>query len=1303
MRCASCAGELPPNARFCPFCGVPSGPAAPVEERRVVTVVFCDLVGSTALSGVLDPETLRTVTLRYFDLMRARLEEFGGTVEKFIGDAVMAVFGVPVTHEDDAGRALAAALAMLDAVRELNETELRPTLGIRLDVRIGVNTGPVVTSADISTRQALVSGETVNIAARLQQHAGEGQVLIGPQTRQAAGGARTERVGPLRLKGKTEPVTAYRLLGVVEDDPEVSRRFDTPFVGRTAQLAVLREALRDAVTGQGDPHLLVVRGEAGMGKTRLLHEWRRGSPRAFRYGSGRCRPYGERGSLAPLADAVRQLLRAAAEVPEAADALGANPSGVAAEVPEAADASAANPSGEAGEVPEAADASAANPSGVAGDDRPGPDESTGLGPALAVLSAGLLADGTPSPSVDDTCAALVDLLALLSRREPVVLVVDDCQWAGDPLLDLLGTLADELASSAVLFVCATRPDLYDRRPGWGTEWPQARSLTLPGLTPEEAGAVARALTPDGAAAAGVPGSVLEAAGGNPFHLEQLLAALAEPGSGYRADGRGDLPTSLVALLGARIGALGRAERAALDLAAVVGRDFTVDDVVGLARTDREGRPGGGLYEEPGREGAAAELWASVRSAVVRLRGHRLVGAPDGPGHKALSLRFSSGVVHEVTYQSMAKRVRAERHERLAVLLAAHLPAGAAQTAERSAAAAGHLERAYRYRTELGAVGPRADELRRTAVRHLVDAGSQALARSDLAWADTLLERAVALSRPADPEWPSATRRLGEVRLATGRTEEGRALLTSVLAAVEGASPAVPLAFEATSASARRTTETTSTAARSATEAALASIPPATEATPASVRRTTGAAPTADPLTTETTPTTDPPAVEATASVRPAVQVDASTAGLETEATSTAARSATEAALASIPPATEATTASVRRTTPAAPTTDPLTTETTPTAVPPAPATVEAAHARLSLATVSASSGRGAAAEAARQTLPVFERAADDLGQARACIRLAQESQLQGRHRAADEFLTRGLGHAARSGAEPERALALGAIGISLWRGPVPVPDAVARARALLDEHGERRPTVRLTLNCPLAVLLALQERWDEARACLDRARRYGDALGYAEGAVVLPLFGATVEALAGRAEQALLLLDEAAGAARALRAGAMQATVARAAARLLVDADRIEEAAERLAAADRTAGPDRPARSDAADLDGLRGRIAAARALPAEADDLSERAVRTAAGTDSPAVQAVAWLDRADVLRRTGRPRDARAAAARAERRFAAKGDLPSLRRAARFGVDPTIAPAAPPQQPDHRTEPSADPRTKTHPEPGGR
>ncbi|WP_306330356.1 adenylate/guanylate cyclase domain-containing protein, partial [Streptomyces venezuelae] len=279
MPCASCRSALPPDARFCPSCGSPCAPGpvtARPTGRKVVTVLFCDLVGSTALSGALDAETLRSVTLRWFDLMRLRIEEQGGTVEKFIGDAVMAVFGVPTVREDDARRAASAALAMREALTGFN-VRLEEAVGVRLDMRIGINTGQAVTGS-ATLRQAMVSGEVVNVAARLEQNAAAGEILIGPDTLAAAGpGVRTTEVGPLLLKGKTDRVSAHRLIGLdEEDDPEALRRFDLGFVGRRRELDLIDAAL-ERVARTRRVERLVVGGEAGQGKTRLVREWIRGA------------------------------------------------------------------------------------------------------------------------------------------------------------------------------------------------------------------------------------------------------------------------------------------------------------------------------------------------------------------------------------------------------------------------------------------------------------------------------------------------------------------------------------------------------------------------------------------------------------------------------------------------------------------------------------------------------------------------------------------------------------------------------------------------------------------------------------------------------------------------------------------------------------------------------------------------------------------------------------------------------------------------------------------------------------------
>ncbi|MDQ0796282.1 adenylate/guanylate cyclase domain-containing protein [Streptomyces sp. B1I3] len=1048
MTCPSCRQDLPPDARFCSSCGTPCTAAVTPgdDERKPVTVLFCDLVGSTALSGVLDPETLRTVTLRYFEAMSAQIVAQGGTPEKFIGDAVMAVFGVPVVREDDARRALAAALGMRDALAELNE-ELHAALGIRLATRVGVNTGQVVAGGDATARQALVSGETVNIAARLEQNAGAGEILIGPHTLLAAGPTvSAEPTGPLRLKGKRETVEAYRLLALGTDDPALLRRFDVPFVGRRAERGALDAALAETVRN-GRAGLLRVTGEAGVGKTRLVREWlaRRAASGALAHGAGRCRSHGEQGTLTPLADALRAL-----RVP------------------------AVRP-GPAGEGRAAGHASV-RPSGMPADDD-----------ATALLSAGLLRDGTPNAPFEDMCAALSTVLGRAARVRPVVVVLDDAHAAAPLLTRTLERLTDGAGPAGVLIVCVGRPD--GSADGTG-------GLPVTGLPHEEAARLAAQLGRLDGRDGPVDERLLARAEGNPLYLEQLL--VGGRGAGTGADGPdGGLPPTLQALLGARIGALARAERTAVDLAAVIGREFTAAELVLLEVSTRlaERQPSAVVAAPP--EERARHL-ARVEEVLAALSRRRLVEPAPRRDPETAAYRFSSGLVHEVTYGSQSKRAKADRHA-WAADLPSVLRAG-------DGAVGGHLERAYHYRAELGLLDEGTLRLRGRAAAALGRAGAQAAARSDLSWAHSLLERAVGL----DPDDAGSVRRLGEVRVALGNTEAGAALL-------------------------RRVRD-------------LESAP------------------------------------------------------------------------------------------------------------------VESAHARLALVVLDPGGPGPGLTATARAVLPVFEAAGDSAGRARAHLRLAQRLQQAGRHEESERDQARALEQAVLAGAEPERAGALGAIGISLWRGPAPAPEAVERCRALLSEHGGGRPTVRLTLNCPLAVLYALQDRTREAYGCLAEAGELARKLGFAEAEVFLPVFRAAVESLLGHGSAALELLARADEAARHTGATGMRTAVALDAARIELDSGRTRRAAVRLAGIGDGA---ELSHADAVDLQGMRGRLSAAEGRASAAAAHADRAVAASLLTDSPLVQATAALDRAATLYALGRRADARASARAARERFAAKGHLPGIRRAA--------------------------------------
>ncbi|MEU1128204.1 adenylate/guanylate cyclase domain-containing protein, partial [Streptomyces sp. NPDC005899] len=326
------------------------------------------------------------------------------------------------------------------------------------------------------------------------------------------------------------------------------------------------------------------------------------------------------------------------------------------------------------------------------------------------------------------------------------------------------------------------------------------------------------------------------------------------------------------------------------------------------------------------------------------------------------------------------------------------------------------------------------------------------------------------------------------------------------------------------------------------------------------------------------------------------------------------------------------------------------------------APVESAHARLALVGLDPGGPGPGVTATARAVLPVFEAAGDSVGRARAHLRLAQRLQQAGRHEESERDQARALEQAVLAGAEPERAGALGAIGISLWRGPAPAHEAVERCRDLLAEHGGGRPTVRLTLNCPLAVLYALQDRPHEAYRCLAEAAELARKLRFAEAEVFLPVFRAAVESLLGHGSAALELLARADEAARRTGMTGMRTAVALDAARIELDSGRTRRAATRLAG---IGDGVELSHADAVDLRGMRGRLSAAEGRPTAAVAHADRAVAASLLTDSPVVQATAELDRAATLYALGRRADARACARAARERFAAKGHLPGVRRAA--------------------------------------
>ncbi|TMK68895.1 MAG: hypothetical protein E6G50_13995 [Actinobacteria bacterium] len=397
--CSECGAESPVGFRFCGSCGAPLADGLGADVRKTVTVVFCDLVGSTALGERSDPEVLRTVMRGYHAELRAILEHHGGTVEKFVGDAAMAVFGIPRVHEDDPLRAVRAAVEMREAVASLG-----------LEVRIGVNTGEVVAGSG----EALVTGDAVNVAARLEQAASTGEILIGAATERFVRGAVVAApVEPLELKGKSEPVPAFRLLKLTADVPAFTAAISAPFVGREQELASLERAFEAAV-GRRAPQLATIVGEPGIGKSRLARELL--SRCAARVLVGRCLSYGEGITYWPLAEIASQI----------------------------------------------------------GDLRGALHGATDSDLALERIDAALGSEAAASS--EEIAWGFRRLLETVAGDTPLIVVFDDIQWAEPTLLDLIEYLAAFAQDAPLLLLCMARPQLFELRPGWST--PRGNALLL---------------------------------------------------------------------------------------------------------------------------------------------------------------------------------------------------------------------------------------------------------------------------------------------------------------------------------------------------------------------------------------------------------------------------------------------------------------------------------------------------------------------------------------------------------------------------------------------------------------------------------------------------------------------------------------------------------------------------------------------------------------------------------------------------------------------------------------------------------
>ncbi|MGH2456549.1 MAG: ATP-binding protein, partial [Candidatus Limnocylindria bacterium] len=668
----------------------------------------------------LDPESLREVMTRYFDAMTLVLRRHGATIEKFIGDAIMAVFGLPKLHEDDALRAVRAALETRSALAELNE-ELQRSYGIQLTNRTGVNTGEVV-AGDPTTGQRLVTGDTVNVAARLEQAAPANEVLIGELTYQLVRGAvNAEEVEPLELKGKAERVRAYRLLAVSDATEGFERRQDAPMVGREREMAALTASFRRAVDERACRTATIV-ADAGVGKSRLVREFTAAQTQEANVVRGRCLPYGEGITFWPLVEAARE---AAIIEPD--------------------------------DPPDAARAKLA---ALAGDE------------AATARLASVIGLSTEQYPVAEIFWAARRLLEALGRDRPVIVVVDDIHWAEPTFLELIGHLVDTVEDAAVLLLCTARHDLLERQPDWATDANSQRIVLQP-LTDADAARVVGGLLGEAGIAGGAQERIVRAAEGNPLFVEQLLSMMIDTGALHFADGRweatGDMagievPPSIQALLAARLDLLGREERSVIEPASVIGLNFAQAAVAALA-------------PEPVQPKVPDHLSAMTRKQLLR---PNRAATPDDLGY-----RFGHILIRDAAYGGLLKRARATFHERFADW-ADELNRRQGRAQEFEEILGYHLEQAYLYLAELGTVDDHARAVGARAAEKLSSAGRRAMARGDMPAAANLLRRAVATLPPDDLVRLRILPDLGEALLELGEFEEVEEVLNRAIAASDAA-------------------------------------------------------------------------------------------------------------------------------------------------------------------------------------------------------------------------------------------------------------------------------------------------------------------------------------------------------------------------------------------------------------------------------------------------------------------------------------------------------------------------------------
>jgi class 3 adenylate cyclase/tetratricopeptide (TPR) repeat protein len=663
QECTTCGAANPDDKRFCGDCGVPLAPAsAPVVERKVVTSLFCDLVGFTAASESADPEDVDRVLAGYFRLARAQIEGHGGVVEKFIGDAVVGVFGVPAAREDDPERAVRAGLRICEGAADLRGLRRGP-----LELRVGVNTGTALVRLGVSpaSGEGFVTGDAVNTAARLQSAAPVGGVTVGLATWEATSKVFDyDELEPARLKGKAEPVRVFRPLAPrARMGVDLTRTHDSPFVGRTAELETLTAAFDRAMANR-TVEFVTVAGEPGLGKSRLIGELYDHVDRSrglYRWRQGRCLPYGDGIAFWALGEIVKAH----------AGILESDPPELAREKLEQV-------------LPE-------------GEERPWFRER--LLPLLGIETAS-------SAGRDESFTAWRRFLEQVAADRPTVLVFEDLHWAGEGMLAFLDHLAANLSGVPALIVSTTRPELYDRYPDQGAGLPAVR---LAPLSDAESGRLVAGLLESTVLPAELQQTICDRAGGNPLFTQEFVALLHDrdlivqrgPSWELRQSGDVPLPDSVQAVIAARLDTLDPSAKSLLGDAAVIGKVFWA----------------GAVAEMGGREPVAAEamLGELVRRELVAA-GRRSSMAGEA------EYAFGHALVRDVAYEQLPRTTRASRHVAAASWIEAKV---AGRVEDFADVLAHHYATALELTTAAGDTD-QAVELEAPAIRYLTLAGRRAL-------------------------------------------------------------------------------------------------------------------------------------------------------------------------------------------------------------------------------------------------------------------------------------------------------------------------------------------------------------------------------------------------------------------------------------------------------------------------------------------------------------------------------------------------------------------------------------------------